>query len=194
LEVFSTKGTRSHQKVLGGCILLLLALDLVGILGQLLMNEECLLQLIIISALLSLAAIVAFIRTLFNKDSQIRKNVDAQESSPWVMTVCAIIATPILIGLAVGKGLPVLAHAMLSQQASLEVTVKRTATTFRNKYCDGGVYIAEYRIFLNDQICGIANSDWQSLEPGTRLRLYGEESPFGFSIDQYQVLTNEGQL
>lgn len=88
----------------------------------------------------------------------------------------------------ISVGIPsALHHISVSAPGELVVTVESKPSSYRERYRHGGVYIEEYKSFLNNQVYGIDKADWDSLRSGDKLRLSGKKSYFGFSYNQYEL-------
>ncbi|PQJ50434.1 hypothetical protein BTO01_26245 [Vibrio jasicida] len=87
------------------------------------------------------------------------------------------------------KGLPVMTHHLISDEAIILNSVKETRHGYKNKGSDGCVYINGYRFWYNNFICGLTEEDWYEVKPDDVLVLKGSKSAIGFSYQGYKALT-----
>ncbi|MEP1553505.1 MAG: hypothetical protein ABJJ44_01050 [Paraglaciecola sp.] len=85
------------------------------------------------------------------------------------------------------KTLPVIAHEYLLTHkiSSSTVTIADKRSRYRRKYCNGKVYINEYKYGSDDfgHICGkLSRHFWNSLEVGSKLKIVGTQSKLGFLV------------
>ena len=105
-NIFAPKTTRT-QKVLGYFFMLLLALMMVAVFSDTLVNDVLYEQLSLFAAALSLLLLIAMFWGLKQKNSWLRVNLDNQPRSPVKIILSVIIGIPILLHFALAKGLPV---------------------------------------------------------------------------------------
>ncbi|MGS0682363.1 hypothetical protein ACVBIL_14510 [Shewanella sp. 125m-7] len=189
-NIFAPKTTKL-QKLLGYIFMLLLALMLVAVFSNTLVNDEVYEQLSLVAAVLSVLLLVAMFWGLKQKNSWLRVNLDNQPRSPVKIILSVTIGIPILLHFSLAKGLPVLLHILLADKAIMIATIDDKHFGFYSRSCDGGLYLRGYRFWGNDYICGISKQDWDSYQSGDKLALYGDKSLMGFTYQKYTLLTDE---
>ncbi|WP_299803200.1 hypothetical protein [uncultured Shewanella sp.] len=189
-NIFAPKTTKT-QKVLGYFFMLLLALMMIAVFSNTLVNDVLYERLSLFAATLSLLLLIALFWGLKQKNSWIRVNLDNQPRSPIKVILSVTIGIPILLHFALAKGLPVLLHSFTADKAVVIATIDDKRFGYYSRTCDGGLYLGGYRFWGNDYICGIKKEDWDSYQSGDKLALYGDKSLFGFTYQKYTLLTNE---
>lgn len=186
--LFSESAT-PKQKALICFIVTILSLSITGMVSDTLVNEKIGVPLAWLSIITSIILIAYLQILLCIKSSSFRKNIEAQGKALWRTRLPLIIIIPIFIYPSIFKAVPATAHLFSSTSGNIEVTVSKRGSSYSSKTCNGGVYLQEYSLFMNTQICGIHKEHWNKLSSGDQLRLYGQKSPFGFTFERYQVLT-----
>ncbi|GIU38114.1 hypothetical protein L2719_07225 [Shewanella schlegeliana] len=189
-NIFAPKTTRT-QKVLAYISMLLLALMLVAVFSNTLVNDEVYEQLSLFAAVLSLLLLIAMFWSLKQKHSWLRIKLDNPPRSPIKVILSVTIAIPILLHFSLAKGLPVVIHTLLADKAVVVATIDDKRFGYYSRTCDGGLYLQGYRFWGNDYICGISKQDWDSYQSGDKLVLYGDKSLMGFTYQKYTQLTDE---
>ncbi|MEZ9595902.1 hypothetical protein AB4298_14800 [Shewanella sp. 10N.261.52.F9] len=189
-NIFAPKTTRT-QKVLGYFFMLLLALMMVAVFSDTLVNDVLYEPLSFFAASLSVLLLFALFWGLRQKNSWLRVNLDNQPRSPIKVILSVTIGIPILLHFSIAKGLPVLLHSFVADKAVVIATIDDKRFGYYSRTCDGGLYLQGYRFWGNDYICGISKQDWDSYQSGDKLALYGENSLFGFTYQKYTLLTDE---
>ncbi|ABV88143.1 hypothetical protein [Shewanella pealeana] len=189
-NIFAPKTTRT-QKVLGYFFMLLLALMMIAVFSNTLVNDEIYEPLSLFAAVLSVVLLVAMFWGLKQKNSWLRVNLDNQPRSPVKVILSVTIGIPILLHFSLAKGLPVLLHILLADKAIMIATIDDKRFGYYSRTCDGGLYLGGYSFWGNDYICGIKKEDWDSYQSGDKLALYGDKSILGFTYQKYTLLTDE---
>ncbi|MCG9730875.1 hypothetical protein L1D44_13655 [Shewanella sp. Isolate13] len=189
-NIFAPKTTRT-QKVLGYFFMLLLALMMVAVFSNTLVNDVIYERLSLLAAALSLLLLIALFWGLKQKNSWIRVNLDNQARSPLKVIFSVTIGLPIILHFSLAKGLPVVLHTFTADKAVVIATIDDKRFGYYSRTCDGGLYLEGYRFWGNDYICGISKQDWDSYQAGDKLALYGNKSRIGFTYQKYTLLTDE---
>jgi hypothetical protein len=105
---------------------------------------------------------------------------------PW-MRVVLLVATPFFITgglLLLSRGGVAIVHTWVSNDATKIVSVKRWPGKYEGtrKGCRGAVQVLEYDQFSNGKLCYFSSADWEQLNDGSKVKLYGKESFLGFTM------------
>ncbi len=140
---------------------------------------------------LSILGIIYLIISFFNPDSSWRERLREQGKSPFWAMLAGSVALPALLLMFFYFGLPSVLTFVTGSQGYVDVTADRKISSHGSDDCEWGVYIREYKSFLNDQVCGLQELDWSKLVEGQKIRLFGKKSPFGISYSEYQLLAKQ---
>lgn len=187
--LFKEDATR-NEKLLGSSLYLAIGFMLIGMFSRILVPEEIFIIFICIGGIYSLIILSIIYYYLSIKNSQLRKKMESSFKRLWYVVLLFLCVVPTLSYLSFAKGIPATLHFISSNDGEITVTVRKTTANYMSRHCDGGVYIKEYKYFLNNEICGIKRGDWDTLKPGNKIRLIGKKSLFGFTFDKYQKLTS----
>jgi hypothetical protein len=179
-----------NEKLLASSLYLAFGFMLIGMFSRTLVPEEILIIFGCIGGIYSLIILSIIYYYLSIKNSQLRKNMESSFKRLWYVVFLFLFVVPMLSYISFAIGIPATLHFISSNDGEITVTVRKTTANYMGKHCVGGVYIKEYKYFLNDQICGIKRGDWDSLKPGNKIRLIGKKSLFGFTFEKYQKLTS----
>lgn len=95
-----------------------------------------------------------------------------------------VFIVPFAVYLAIGRGLPILGHYLLSSRGEMTVTIKSKGDYYRKKRCRGPLWV-EGHYFMNNQFCLGDEGRWKGVKPGDTLTVKGRKSPLGFSYSTY---------
>ena len=183
-------GTPTYKKVIGYIGMALLALSLVGVLTSTLINDQLYAILSIGAGLLSAVIVIVMLWSMRDEQSALSLHIKEMRYKRWKAVLCIVITIPVFFQISLAKGLPVVIHHIISDDAIILSSVKETRHGYKNKGPDGCVYINGYRFWYNNFICGIGEQDWNELKPNDVLVLKGTKSAVGFSNQGYKKLTS----
>ena len=88
--------------------------------------------------------------------------------------------------------IPSLLHHMISQPAELLAVISDKPYRFSDRrQCDGLLYIEGFDYVMANELCGVHEDDWNRMSVGTVLFLQGQQSVFGFSVEEYSYFAEE---
>ncbi|MGF1908432.1 hypothetical protein L4C38_03205 [Vibrio kasasachensis] len=183
-------GTPTYKKVLGYIGMALLALSLVGVFTSTLINNQLYAILSISIGLISVVMVAVTLWLMRDKQSTLSLHIKEMHYKQWKVVLCVVIAIPVFLQVSLAKGLPVVIHLLIADNAIILSSVKDTRHSYRNRGPDGCVYINGYHFWYNNFICGMSEEDWNELKPDDVLVLKGSKSAIGFSYQGYKKLTS----
>ncbi|ODS11139.1 hypothetical protein VSF3289_01404 [Vibrio scophthalmi] len=183
-------GTPTYKKVIGYVGMALLALSLVGVLTSTLINDQLYAILSIGAALISAVIVILMLWLMRDEQSELSLHIKEMRHKRWKAILCIVIVIPLFLQISLAKGLPVVIHHLISDEAIILNSVKETRHGYKNKGPDGCVYINGYRFWYNNFICGLTEEDWYEVKPDDVLVLKGSKSAIGFSYQGYKKLTS----
>lgn len=83
------------------------------------------------------------------------------------------------------RGVPVAIHLYVldSKEEALHATIAALPRRYRQKHCNGKIYLAEYEPQFFNYVCDASTrSQWEQLRPGQKILLYGSRSALGFLV------------
>lgn len=158
-----------------------------SIITNVLIEDALFIRLLLVATIYSIILVALYLRVFLTNHSGLSQSIKNNGKNPGVVITAIIIVLPLLHIPAISKGMPAAIHHLISENAEQVVTVEKT---FSSEYCGRGAYIQEYQYLFNNEICGIANEDWELLRNGSRVLLVGRKSFLGFSYDKYSVSMN----
>lgn len=96
----------------------------------------------------------------------------------------AVLGIGTVAGFAVWGGVPILAHGLTAHPGELTVTVISKESNYQRRSCRPRLKIAEFTFFLHNHICS-SDRAFSQIDVGATIRLQGQVSPFGVSVDRY---------
>lgn len=165
-----------------------LALFFLGIFSDIIVDEQLAVGLGWLAGGLSVLGVIWAMYAIYKKDSAIRQRVATQKRRLWVVSLGALIGIPIILYGTLVKGVPAGLHYLVAEEGDMVVEVDHRAHSYSSKHCSGGVFVKGHDSFMNDEVCGLQEKDWASVEAGDRLQLFGRKSSFSFTYDRYLIL------
>jgi hypothetical protein len=110
----------------------------------------------------------------------------------FVQILAGGIGLGVLAAYAIFGGVPILAHHLTAHQGELTVTVIGKDSSYQRGSCRPRLKIAEFTFFLHDHICP-SDRAFGEIGVGARIRLQGQVSPFGISVDRFSWKVNESR-
>lgn len=95
-----------------------------------------------------------------------------------------VFIVPFFVYLAIGRGLPILGHYLLSSHGEMTVTIKGKGDFYHRRHCNGSLWV-ERSYFMNNGFCLEDEVRWKGVKPGDTLIIRGRKSPLGFSYSPY---------
>lgn len=135
----------------------------------------------------SLIILVFILFAILRDRSAYIEKMRNQGRSPFLGIIGMITMVPLFTLVASCQGLPIVLNYMYGVPGELMVTVQAKPAGYHNRRCSGKVMLKEYTSFLNDKVCGIEETDWRRLEPGSKLILFGKKSKFGIQYNEYKI-------
>ncbi len=163
-------------------------LAFIGLSSDILIDDKIFLYLIYTAITITVLSYIFFFIQLKNCQSGLRQCMHRQGHSFCKIILAIVLGTPIFVLPAVTRGIPAVIHNFTATQGHMDVTIARKVNTHYSMGCHGGAYLLGRHFFYNDRICGIPDKDWQELNKGDQIRLYGKASVIGFTYDQYTML------
>jgi len=115
------------------------------------------------------------------------KNEEKRSLKEVVKTSFAVlIMIPVMIHVAIAKGLPSLLHHIDNQTVYKNYLVKEKAS---GRGCGKGFRVADFTQLFNNEICGISKDVYDNIESGGWVKLKGSSSQFGFLPEEVALLT-----
>ena len=102
-----------------------------------------------------------------------------------------LIIFPLFCIYGIVNGVPAIGHYFASRSDELILTVSRKSFRYYNRLCNGRIEFQEYHYYFNEHICGIRYIDWKAIRSDDKLILKGNNSIFGFSMKDYQIVKQE---
>lgn len=183
-------GTPTYKKVLGYIVMVLMIFLLVGVMTSTLINDQLYAILSIGAGLISAVIVILMLWLMRDEQSELSLHIKEMRHKRWKAILCIVIVIPLFLQISLAKGLPVVIHHLISDEAIILNSVKETRHGYKNKGPDGCVYINGYRFWYNNFICGLTEEDWYEVKPDDVLVLKGAKSAIGFSYQGYKKLTS----
>lgn len=115
------------------------------------------------------------------------KNEEKKSVKEVVKTSFAVlIFIPIMIHVAMAKGLPSLLHHIENQTVYKNYLVKEKTS---GRGCGKGFGVAEFNQIFNNEICGISKDAYNKIDVGDWVKLKGSSSQFGFLPEEFALIT-----
>ena len=99
--------------------------------------------------------------------------------------IAILFLYPIVMSLAMAKGVPSLLHHFDNQKASHNYVVTEVQS---RKNCRNGFRVAEFTQLLNNKICKSPRGFYSQIERGSLLKIEGSESQFGFLPQVVEII------
>jgi hypothetical protein len=114
-----------------------------------------------------------------------RRNLNRERKTGVLGTILGgLLGFGVMTSFGVFGGAPILAHYLTAHPGELIVTVAGKDSGYRRRSCNPRLKIEEFTFFLNDYMCP-NDQAFKELDVGSTVRLQGEISPFGITIEQY---------
>ncbi|MDG9922217.1 MULTISPECIES: hypothetical protein [unclassified Pseudomonas] len=156
-------------------------LALLGLFERLLVDQDRYVDLLFASLLLIAATLLLMLLALHGQRSYLWHHLHSRHKSKTKFVLSHLFLLLLLAPPGMALGIPSLLHLFGSEPAQQVVTITGKAPGYDSRRgCDGTLYIAEYRHFLNDNVCGVPQDLWAAARPGDTLLLDGERSLLGF--------------
>jgi len=179
-------------------IFCLAVLMVIGMWSDMLVDNQVFVPLMKISAGLAALFIVFLIYVLFIGDTFVRRNMARMQSKRgkkgnrnWALILGLLLVIPTLFIVGLGKGLPYIEHYLRAHEGEMLLTISGKGHSYRQRHCSGRIEFKDYPYLFNDEICGIQETDWDSIQPGQKILLIGKQSDYGFSVERYQLLEKD---
>ena len=176
------------KKKIAVCFLPILGLMLFSLFSPVLINENVIFTLSVVTAIASVLAIIYFVRESLNKTSKLHEIINKQRVNPIISLLLLCLCAPLFLYMSISIGIPSVLHTLISEPGESVITVE---SKLSDRHCRNGIYTEEYKYLLNGRVCGIKKTDWESLVLGDKIRLLGSKSYFGFSYDRYIILSEK---
>lgn len=176
------------SKVGSGILLLMVGVGIYGVFDNHIASSFGISVALWTSTLLSASLVIYLIASSMNPDSHYREKLWERGKSPFWETLKAILVLPIFIFMLLFMGLPSILTQLFGNEGVLELTSSKKLASYNSTRCKGGVYLREYNSFLNNKLCGIQRPDWETIERGQKIQVFGKVSKFGFSSTRYLLL------
>ncbi|MBU1052393.1 MAG: hypothetical protein KKC46_01010 [Proteobacteria bacterium] len=190
MPLFFKEVSSLKQKVGVSLFCAIIGFSFFPIFSRVLVNDNVIVTFSVLAIIVYILTVIYFFIVLLNKTSKFHKNIEAQGKKPSLLLLGICFLSPLILYMSISVGLPSALHMLVSEPGQLVVTVKSKRSV---RYCRNGMYINEHKYFLNNEVCRINKADWESLASGDKISLLGRKSYFGFSYDQYKILTNKAK-
>lgn len=119
----------------------------------------------------------------YDRDTEITKP-KRRRIRRFQMVLGFVFIVPFFVYLAIGRGLPILGHYLLSSRGEMTVTIKGKGDYYRGSRCRGPLWVKGH-YFMNNRFCLEDEGRWKGVKPGDTLIIKGRKSPLGFSYSPY---------
>ncbi len=180
-NIFRTSPTLT-QKIATLMSLLVTMLAGCSFLGDILVDEQLMRQLIWIALSIALLWSGFFFFAFTNKNSYLRKNIRQRRANLVYTILSTAVAVPLFIYPAATRGAPILIHSIFASEDYMHFTINKKAITRYSNRCDTHLYLTEQHHFMNARLCQLTQPRWHRLKPGEQFSLSGELSAVGFTF------------
>ncbi|MBU2952741.1 hypothetical protein [Marinobacter sp. F3R08] len=177
------------DKMLHAIVASLLVIFVVTYPAKMVVSGEISSSLLWVGLIISIPLTVWALVRLFTDGSSARKHFKTKNSI-WFAVFAFTAGIPMIVTMAVYKGIPVFGHLFYSEPAIVEVTVERKRSRFHVRgyiFCEGIFYAKEFKSSFDNSICGLEKNDWYNLKIGDKVTLTGNISSFGFMYSDYKI-------
>lgn len=186
------------QKVINMVVIVAGLLAIYGLLmADILVFDNAAWMLTCVSLFLTITGVILLVLCLVLDVEGYRRQTSERMAAqgPWAKPVLILFGPFMLFGFmytSVVSAVPALLHPLLSQPAEyISIVTYKPYRYSASRRCDGLLNLDDFNFMLVDELCGIQENDWNALEEGMPIVLYGEQSWFGFTVSEYSYLPAE---
>ncbi|MHB8137849.1 MAG: hypothetical protein ACYDGO_05610 [Smithellaceae bacterium] len=190
MRLLYKEGATLKQKIGAILILAFAIFTYIAIFSHVLINENVILPLTVVSIATSALVIIYFYRKLLDKTSILSKRIKEKGERKISFLFIYFFISPMVIYPTISIGIPSAFHMLVSEPGELVVTVEYKSNYHRS-FRNGCFDIEGYKYPLNDEVCGASKDEWDSFVVGDKILLSGKKSYLGFSYNKYKKLTNQ---
>ncbi|WP_105258326.1 MULTISPECIES: hypothetical protein [unclassified Pseudoalteromonas] len=190
--------SKKQEKLFQAIALAMCVLVFPPLFGGVFVNEELARALAWLSLPLTLALIALLTYALFKKSFRKKLEQTAGKFGQYFVLPVAYLLIPFFVYFPIAIGIPTLLHHIcypFANSTTLVLTIDRKGSSHKpGKWrCRGSIWLKEYQLPTNGNMCGMNSLIWGLLSPGDKITVYGKETVFGFSYDGYKLHTLQGK-